>query len=82
MPGAWLGFSAVFFAGRFTAPGLGGADGGRQYVMVFTVVILASMLIGSFFLKEAYLPPVPDSQRHGLKVYAEDLRLFLQTDIF
>ena len=74
--------SAVFLAGRFTAPGLGGADGGRQYVMVFTVVILASMLIGSFFLKEAYLPLVPDSQRHGLKVYAEDFKDFFTDRYF
>lgn len=80
--GGLAGISAVFLAGRFTAPGLGGADGGRQYVMVFTVVILASMLIGSFFLKEAYLPPVPDSQRHGLKVYAEDFKAFFTDRYF
>lgn len=73
---------AGWMAGGLTAPGVHGTDGGRKYVMVFTAVILISMLLGSAFLKETYLPPVPDGQRMSLKEYGEDLKAFFKDRYF
>lgn len=71
-----------FIVGSFTAPGLQGGDGGRKYVLVFTAVILASMLLGSIFLRETYLPPVPDSQKMSIKECGEDLKAFFKDRYF
>ena len=43
-------------------PGIMGADGGKRYVTVFTVLIIIAILTGSFLLKEINIPRIPESQ--------------------
>lgn len=72
--GSLAAICAVFPAGRLAAPGIMGADGGKRYVAVFTVLIIIAILTGSFLLKEINIPRIPESQSMSLINCAEDLK--------
>lgn len=80
--GSLAAICAVFPAGRLAAPGIMGADGGKRYVAVFTVLIIIAMLTGSFLLRERNLPRIPESQGMSLINCAEDLKAFLTNRYF
>ena len=76
-----LGFvSAILEPGSYTH--LMGADGGKRYVTVFTVLIIIAILTGSFLLKEINIPRIPESQSMSLKNCAGDFKAFLTNRYF
>ena len=80
--GSLAAICAVFPAGRLAAPGIMGADGGKRYVTVFTVLIIIAILTGSFLLKEINIPRIPESQSMSLKNCAGDFKAFLTNRYF